>query len=189
LETSPQQSATAPSTVCLLLPAAALAPPGPAPARPGCPHRLRRARLPGGHLPLGAPNMTDEGHTASVSVVVLCHAAHALEVRVRAASITIAEAKLISHGGVPWVQPLTLHSTGLTSRQRSASGASVTTCSRVAWNHCATMWAQSRLTSSPQASEYHVPRSHVPAERRHPRSACSTIGFPPRRVSVATIPR
>jgi tetrahydromethanopterin S-methyltransferase subunit A len=37
----------------------------------------------------------DAGDTESVSVVVVYHAAHALEFRVRAASITIAGAKLI----------------------------------------------------------------------------------------------
>jgi hypothetical protein len=46
---------------CLFLPAPAVARAGPTPARSGRPDRPRRARLPGRHLPLGAPDMTDEG--------------------------------------------------------------------------------------------------------------------------------
>src|SRR5262249_48140525 len=61
LEASPQQSAPAPATVRLYVPAAPLARPGPTPAHAGRSDRPRRARLLGQFLPLGTPNMTEEG--------------------------------------------------------------------------------------------------------------------------------
>src|SRR5262249_58604309 len=45
----------------------ALARAGPAPARPGRPERPRRARLLGQYLPLGTPNMTEEGLSHKVA--------------------------------------------------------------------------------------------------------------------------
>src|SRR5260221_14745936 len=53
---------TPPLTLRLYLSAPAGAPPGAAPARAGGPDRPRPAGVLGQHLPLGAPNITEEGH-------------------------------------------------------------------------------------------------------------------------------
>ena len=62
---APPQHAPAPvAALRLCLPAPALAPPGAVSPRPGGPDWPRRAGLTRQHLPLGSPNMTEEGDTA-----------------------------------------------------------------------------------------------------------------------------